>query len=394
MADIVRFTGASASGLVGDTTLGSVTFQCAESQGSSVLNLTPQVFADATPGDPHPIYVTIQNGSIACVGGTSTPTPTDTPTPTPTPCTVEGQIDTDCDFVPDKYELAYFCLNPLKPDAYSDPDADWKANILEYAKGSNPCSGDTDGDGMEDSADGCQLHPEDYDGFQDADGCPDPDNDFDGVPDVDDGCPNVPEDFDAFQDGDGCLEPDNDIDGFPDLIDDCPGTDFTAGPDGIADSGDEPLDLFDNPIRTREDYDGVLDTDGCHDWSGDDYDGDGLTDEDEAFVHATDPGDPDTDGDGCSDGQEFGPDEMEGGRRDPLNGWDFFDPNGDGRHRVDDIIAVLNRYFYDVGHALYGTEFDRTNLGPNEWNLGPPNGRIRVDDIVHALNQYFHDCAP
>src|SRR6185369_1324974 len=34
--------------------------------------------------------------------------------------------------------------------------------------------------------------PEDPDGFQDADGCPDPDNDGDGVPDIDDQCPNTP----------------------------------------------------------------------------------------------------------------------------------------------------------------------------------------------------------
>ena len=36
-----------------------------------------------------------------------------------------------------------------------------------------------------------RTEPEDKDGFQDADGCPDPDNDGDGVPDAKDKCPNV-----------------------------------------------------------------------------------------------------------------------------------------------------------------------------------------------------------
>src|SRR5262249_28443501 len=64
--------------------------------------------------------------------------------------------------------------------------------------------------------------PEDLDGFQDADGCPDPDNDQDGIPDVIDKCPNEPEDYDGFQDTDGCPDPDNDGDGVPDVIDKCP----------------------------------------------------------------------------------------------------------------------------------------------------------------------------
>ncbi|HEX4423055.1 MAG TPA: OmpA family protein [Kofleriaceae bacterium] len=55
-----------------------------------------------------------------------------------------------------------------------------------------PGPGDMDGDGILDDVDKCPREPEDKDGFQDADGCPDPDNDNDGIPDVDDKCPNVP----------------------------------------------------------------------------------------------------------------------------------------------------------------------------------------------------------
>ena len=40
--------------------------------------------------------------------------------------------------------------------------------------------------------DQCPNQAEDFDGFQDDDGCPDFDNDSDGVPDSVDNCPNVP----------------------------------------------------------------------------------------------------------------------------------------------------------------------------------------------------------
>ena len=59
---------------------------------------------------------------------------------------------------------------------------------------------DTDKDGIIDSADKCPNEPEDKDGFEDADGCPDPDNDKDGVLDAADKCPNDP----GPPDNDGC----------------------------------------------------------------------------------------------------------------------------------------------------------------------------------------------
>ncbi len=52
--------------------------------------------------------------------------------------------------------------------------------------------GDRDGDGVPDDFDKCPDAPEDRDGFEDDDGCPDPDNDQDGIPDVQDKCPNDP----------------------------------------------------------------------------------------------------------------------------------------------------------------------------------------------------------
>ncbi len=111
---------------------------------------------------------------------------------------------------------------------------------------------DLDGDGVQGSRDACPEVPEDRDGYQDADGCPDADNDGDGVLDpsdacpaqpgpahgsgcpgggidldgdriVDDACPVEPEDRDGFEDGDGCPDPDNDGDRIPDHRDACPG---------------------------------------------------------------------------------------------------------------------------------------------------------------------------
>ncbi len=85
-----------------------------------------------------------------------------------------------------------------------------------------PVMGDRDGDGLKDNADKCPDEPEDKDGFEDEDGCPDLDNDKDGIVDVADKCPNEPEDKDGFEDEDGCPDLDNDKDGLLDADDKCP----------------------------------------------------------------------------------------------------------------------------------------------------------------------------
>jgi len=65
--------------------------------------------------------------------------------------------------------------------------------------------GDCDGDGIIGSKDKCSRDPEDFDGFQDDDGCPDPDNDADGILDVNDTCPEQPEWTPV--DANGCPKP-------------------------------------------------------------------------------------------------------------------------------------------------------------------------------------------
>jgi len=111
-------------------------------------------------------------------------------------------------------------------------------------------SSDDDGDGIKNSQDACPQQAEDFDGYEDLDGCPDLDNDGDGIADVQDQCPEDAEDVDGYQDADGCPDPDNDGDGIADAQDQCP---------------DE-----------AEDIDGFQDEDGCPD---PDNDGDGVPDE-------------------------------------------------------------------------------------------------------------------
>ena len=125
--------------------------------------------------------------------------------------------------------------------------------------------GDKDGDGLKDNVDKCPNDPEDKDGFEDEDGCPDLDNDKDGIPDATDKCPNDPEDKDGFEDEDGCPDLDNDQDGLSDKVDQCP--------------------------NDPEDKDGFEDDDGCPDL---DNDKDGFADKDDKC-----PNEPGVAPDGC-----------------------------------------------------------------------------------------------
>jgi OmpA-OmpF porin, OOP family len=70
-----------------------------------------------------------------------------------------------------------------------------------------PKRSDSDGDGIPDDQDACPFLPEDLDGFEDDDGCPDPDNDNDLVPDIDDLCPNEAALEGRDEDEDGCTDP-------------------------------------------------------------------------------------------------------------------------------------------------------------------------------------------
>ncbi|MCA9680314.1 MAG: OmpA family protein, partial [Myxococcales bacterium] len=132
---------------------------------------------------------------------------------------------------------------------------------------------DSDGDGILDPVDQCDLEPETVNGFQDDDGCPDdPDSDGDGIADSKDECPHDAEDLDQFQDDDGCPEADNDADGIPDGADGCPNDpedlDGWDDEDGCPDPDNDTdgiLDGNDNCPNEPENFNGFEDGDGCLD---------------------------------------------------------------------------------------------------------------------------------
>ena len=159
---------------------------------------------------------------------------------------------------------------------------------------------DTDGDGILDTVDKCPTIPEDKDGFEDHDGCPDLDNDQDGIKDKVDKCPgtdkdkangfkDTKEDKDGFEDDDGCPDPDNDKDGIADIIDKCPNEaedkDGFEDDDGCPDPDNDKDKICDNNAEIQkhlsryikickgsdkcpnkpENYNGYQDDDGCPD---------------------------------------------------------------------------------------------------------------------------------
>lgn len=131
---------------------------------------------------------------------------------------------------------------------------------------------DNDGDGIADSLDQCPLEAEDLDGFADTDGCPDNDNDRDGIEDSKDRCPNQAEDTPTASDADGCPEYDQDEDSVVDSLDQCPQE--AEDPDEFEDQdgcpewdndGDGILDHFDRCPDDPENINGLADEDGCPD---------------------------------------------------------------------------------------------------------------------------------
>ena len=285
--------------------------------------------------------------------------------------------------------------HPLAKLTATNTDAAGNTSEFSAAFAAAPNS---DGDGLSDAEDGCPFVPEDIDGWQDADGCPDTDNDSDGIADATDSgkacfdpagtlscpttdCRNVAEDIDAFHDSDGCPEPDNDNDGHPDSGDYCPGTGPQAGANGMLGS---PEDLNHNGIRDGaevvlttddvspyafEDWDGILDWDGCHDSPGDDFDGDGFTDEVEALAIGTNPGR------GCAL-------TATANDEDP----DPFPSDADDNQKVNigDVIILFSGKILNPPAYTPRSDFD-------------DSGAINIGDVIIGFNvkaQIFDECAP
>ncbi|MBA3456120.1 MAG: OmpA family protein [Deltaproteobacteria bacterium] len=174
--------------------------------------------------------------------------------------------------------------NTLPPDPeIKKTTADFEAMVSIYADlGGGPHSprhappppldADGDRDAVLGAADRCPTDPEDKDGHEDADGCPDADNDADGIVDGEDRCALEAEDRDGFEDTDGCPDRDNDGDGIADHVDRCP--------------------------AEAEDVDGFQDDDGCVEA---DNDGDGVTDGLDQCGAAPETVNGYRDDDGCAD---------------------------------------------------------------------------------------------
>ena len=215
--------------------------------------------------------------------------------------------------------------------------------------------GDSDGDGLKDDIDDCPDEPEDMDGFEDFDGCPELDNDKDGILDDVDQCPLEAEDKDGFEDEDGCPDPDNDKDGILDVEDECPVEAGIPEKKGC-------------PIRDN-DNDGILnDVDKCPDAP---EDMDGFEDEDGCP-------DPDNDKDGLLDGVDQCPNEAEtyNGNKD-----DDGCPDGDQTVVITKTeIKILEQIFFNTGKAtIQSKSFPLLDTVAVVLNQNPQITKIRVE---------------
>ncbi|HZS38745.1 MAG TPA: OmpA family protein [Polyangia bacterium] len=266
---------------------------------------------------------------------------------------------------------------------------------------------DRDHDGVPDSIDKCPDVPEDKDGFQDDDGCPDPDNDNDTILDRDDKCPNQAEDFDQFEDEDGCPDPDNDKDGIDDLHDACPNDPEDHKPpkpdDGCPVSktdtdGDGIMDSVDKCPTEPEDKDGFQDEDGCPD---PDNDNDGIPDgfdncpmepEDlDGFQDEDGCPDPDNDHDGILDKDDKCPNEPE-----TINGYQDEDGCPDkgppSKVKIENgQIVILEKIFFDT---------DKAKIKPKSFGIldqvaqvikGHPEFKIRVEGHTDSQGNDAHN---
>ncbi len=237
---------------------------------------------------------------------------------------------------------------------------------------------DRDKDGIPDEFDKCPEQPEDKEGFQDEDGCPDPDNDNDGIMDEDDDCPSEAGPASnngcplADRDGDGvlneqdkcpeqpgpaenqgCPDTDGDGDGVPDRLDKCPkeaeDKDGFEDEDGCPDpdnDGDGLADLNDLCPNAPEDMDGYQDDDGCPDL---DNDNDGIPDKNDKCPNEPEDYNGIKDDDGCPDGKAFKPLVEVKKEKIEIRDKIFFRPNSaailsKSYALLDELAAVLKGY--------------------------------------------------
>jgi outer membrane protein OmpA-like peptidoglycan-associated protein len=222
---------------------------------------------------------------------------------------------------------------------------------------------DQDKDGMPDKKDYCPTEAEDFDAWEDEDGCPELDNDLDKIEDGLDKCPNEAEDEDKWEDDDGCPDPDNDGDSILDDTDQCVNA---AGPEttgGCPDAdGDDIADKDDGCPQLA----GLIDFQGCPD-----TDADGLADPDDECPKDAGGADafgcPDGDADRVPDYRDECPTKPVAKGVDPMRS------NGcPARVYVTaDQIVITEKVYFDTGKST----IQRTSFG-------------LLDDVAATLVKY------
>jgi len=125
-----------------------------------------------------------------------------------------------------------------------------------------------------------------------------------------------------------------------------------------------------------------------------DSDNDLLSDGSEDLVYLTDWTNPDTDGDGCADGEEVIFIKEFGGQRNPLYFWDFYDVTSDKYVDIADTLLILAHFGH--GPADDGLDNILDRHVPNMaqfWRSAESNDGIDLIDALANLQQFGHDCS-
>ncbi len=272
------------------------------------------------------------------------------------------------------FNFKYFSINA----AYKAVGTPWfqPSKGMELVGGFNINWGmrmDADKDGISDRNDKCPQKPEDKDGFEDQDGCPDPDNDGDGIPDTKDECPNIPEDKDGTEDEDGCPDGDNDGDGITDSLDQCPDEpedrDNFEDDDGCPEfdnDNDNVPDSVDKCPNRPEDIDGYEDKDGCPEF---DNDKDGIPDSTDECISTPESFNGFEDQDGCPDSVPKPTKKEEKKLKMALSGINFKTGSAElttsSYTHLNFIVNLLKQYSY----LRYEIQGHTDSRGSDEYNL-------------------------
>lgn len=174
--------------------------------------------------------------------------------------------------------------------------------------------------------------------------------------------------------------------------------------DGIPDHIE--LEIGTDPQDPDTDGDGLTDGQEYYEYNTDplvaDTDGDGLSDGDEVLVYGTDPLDPDTDGDGISDGDEvlryrtdpLNPDSDEDGLTDYeelyVYGTDPNNPDTDGDGFTDGQEIEMGTDPLDPTDPPFITELHQVNFAFDRSNIDDQAARRLSENIDRLMDAPNH----